>query len=141
MSHEAWSQTVEREFEDLGDVIIKIGKESGSCLMYEVPIKPTDYAWVYDDVSKERNMNQDHEFETHVTIDGKRVEVTVVSVMDGFTPLIYGMFNSEDKDVTEEVSDAEYARIADEVAADVMGTMIDATDYLRDQEKDNVSPQ
>lgn len=69
-----------------------------------------------------------HEYETHAEIKGERRVVVASYELDGYKPIIYGIFDEDDNDVTELV---DYDRIYTDLCADIIGTAADAADYLK----------
>jgi hypothetical protein len=73
------------------------------------------------------------EFETKAWVDGKLVNVIASYEMDGIKPLVYGVFDADDNDVTEKIHVDEFDRIYWAIHTDVVGTMNDAADYAAER--------
>ncbi len=76
-----------------------------------------------------------NEYECKAWIDGKLTPVVVSYEIDDMHPLVYGIFSADmvDTDLTDKVSEPEFDRIYQEISADIVGTMIDAAEYLAER--------
>ena len=75
-----------------------------------------------------------HEHQTYAIIDGKRVEVVATYDVDGYKPLIYGLFDGE-TDLTNSITNADYDRIYTEISESVIENMIEAAEMFADMER------
>ena len=75
------------------------------------------------------------EYQTKAWVDGKLVDVVASYEMDGIKPLVYGVFDESDTDVTEKIHPDEFDRIYWAIHTDVIGTMTDAAEYAAELER------
>lgn len=78
-----------------------------------------------------------NEYSTKAWLDGKLVDVVATYEVDGFEPLIYGVFalGNEDMDVTDSIHPDEFDRIYTAICENVVSTMTDAAEYAADMER------
>jgi hypothetical protein len=69
------------------------------------------------------------EYSTTATVDGELIEVVAEYDVDGYEPLVYGIFAKVDEeDLTLVISEAEFDRIYEEVSQDIIEQMNGATE-------------
>lgn len=67
------------------------------------------------------------ELGTFADVEGERLSVVVSYELDGYKPLIYGVFTeADDEDLTLVISEAEFDRIHAEVSQHVIEQLMDA---------------
>lgn len=76
------------------------------------------------------------EYETKAWIKGKLVPVTASFDLDGYKPLIYGIFDTNDIDVTEEIHPDEFDRIYTEIMISVQEDAIEMAQSFMDESKE-----
>lgn len=76
------------------------------------------------------------EYSTYADIDGERGPVVVSYELDGYEPLIFGVFSeADDEDLTLVISEAEFDRIHAEVSQHVIERMTEAAEMATDMER------
>lgn len=76
------------------------------------------------------------EYSTHADIEGERGPVVVSYELDGYKPLIYGIFTEDDdEDLTLVISEDEFDRIYLEVSQHVIENMIESAEMYADMER------
>ena len=76
------------------------------------------------------------EHSTYADIDGERLAVVVSYELDGYKPLIYGVFTeSDDEDLTLVISEAEFDRIHAEVSQHVIEDMTERAEMYAEGER------
>ena len=78
-----------------------------------------------------------HEHETQAEINGNMIDITASYELDGYKPLIYGLFETADgsNDLTNFISEADYDRIYEEISLAVIENMTDAAEAAADMER------
>lgn len=76
------------------------------------------------------------ELGTYADVEGERLSVVVSYELDGYKPLIYGVFTeANDEDLTLVISEAEFDRIHAEVSQHVIERMTEAAEMAADMER------
>jgi hypothetical protein len=76
------------------------------------------------------------EYETKAWVNDKLIPVVATFEMDGYKPLIYGIFDAEINDVTEELHPDEFDRIYTEIMTSAQEDAIAVAESLMDERKD-----
>ena len=76
------------------------------------------------------------ELDTYADIEGERIEVVVAYEVDGYAPLIYGIFaESDDDDLTLLVDEDEWDRLHNEVSQHIIECMTERAEMACDMER------
>ncbi len=77
------------------------------------------------------------EYETKAWVNGKLVPVTATFELDGYKPLIYGIFDPLENDITELIHPDEFDRIYLEIMTKTQEDAIGIAESFMDERKDN----
>lgn len=77
------------------------------------------------------------EYESKAWVKGKLVPVVASYELSGYKPLIYGIFDDYDNDVTEEIHPDEFDRIYIEIMTKTQEDAIGIAESFMDERKDN----
>ena len=77
-----------------------------------------------------------NELETTATLkNGHTMDIVVAYEVDGYKPLVYGLFDTDERDLTNEVDEREYDRIYELCSQHIIDEMIGAAEMAADMER------
>jgi hypothetical protein len=77
-----------------------------------------------------------NELETTATLNnGRTMDIVVAYEADGYKPLVYGIFDADERDLTNEVSDIEYDRIYGLCSQHLLDSMTEAAEACCEGER------